>query len=353
MKDKLKKIRIWKNKYKAIKNFNQSKVVLDNVPIFSYIETTNMCNLHCAFCPRETVKRKQGLMKKEDFEAIVKKVHPYMLSASLFYHGEPLLNKNLPYFVSLLNKYGIKSAITTNALALTEDMSRKLLKSKLYNIHFSFDGINKEIYEKIRRGSNFEIVQKNILDFLRLKRELKSKVRVIIRITEMNLTRDKIPAFIKKWSSMPGVDYVQIDPLHDWAGQIDSKQFVQNLNKKIVRESSYCILPWLGMDILYNGDVFPCCMYEGEPYGNILTDDIKNIWNNKRFVNLRKMILKGKNNVPFCKDCTLNSAGDYFSGKQDKYFPFSLNTLKIISGVAKRKVKLNKPALFSKEIKNV
>lgn len=55
-----------------------------------------------------------------------------------------------------------------------------------------------------------------------------------------------------------------------------------------------CIIPWIHTMIETTGDVFPCCVYEGDPMGNIKNSNIVEIWNSKDYKNLRNKMLSGE-----------------------------------------------------------
>jgi MoaA/NifB/PqqE/SkfB family radical SAM enzyme len=59
---------------------------------------------------------------------------------------------------------------------LSEELSSEILKSGLDHPLFSFDGCDKETYEHIRNGGNFEKVVENITRFLEIKREKNKKI---------------------------------------------------------------------------------------------------------------------------------------------------------------------------------
>lgn len=50
--------------------------------------------------------------------------------------------------------------------------------------------------------------------------------------------------------------------------------------------------------------------FEKTNFGDITTEHIEDIWNNKKFSNLRKAMRKGRLNYPFCKECDVVDAGE-------------------------------------------
>ena len=61
------------------------------------------------------------------------------------------------------------------------------------------------------------------------------------------------------------------------------------------------------MTIRGDGDVIPCCSHIAlkMPMGNLYKNSIKEIWNNKKFVDLRKTLTKpgGYKKYKICKQC--------------------------------------------------
>ena len=72
---------------------------------------------------------------------------------TLFFMGEPLLDKTLPEKIKYSKDAGFRGLnIATNLALLTEETSKKLLDSGLDTIIFSIDGVKKETHEQIRQG---------------------------------------------------------------------------------------------------------------------------------------------------------------------------------------------------------
>ena len=85
-----------------------------------YIETTNICNLNCSFCPK--TKRKLQHMSIKDFKIIISKVKGYTDYVYFHIMGEPLNNPNLDKFLNICEEYKLKVNITTNGTLLNDKL---------------------------------------------------------------------------------------------------------------------------------------------------------------------------------------------------------------------------------------
>ena len=72
----------------------------------------------------------------------------------------------------------------------------------------------------------------------------------------------------------------------------------------------FCMLPWIGLHIAPNGDIFPCCGFtRDKPVGSLREASLEAIWNSKRLREVRLRMLEGKE-VPHCQRCyQLEAAG--------------------------------------------
>ncbi len=61
-----------------------------------------------------------------------------------------------------------------------------------------------------------------------------------------------------------------------------------------------CYFLWRALFIYPNGDVYPCESLK-YPMGNIYKENLKNIWNNKKYIKLRRILKKGL--LPACARC--------------------------------------------------
>lgn len=81
-----------------------------------YLEITNVCDLHCAFCPG--TERAPCFMTEPEFSALLARLHGR--TDYLYFHlmGEPLLHPALDRFLSLAGESGFRVCLTTNGTRL-------------------------------------------------------------------------------------------------------------------------------------------------------------------------------------------------------------------------------------------
>jgi radical SAM protein with 4Fe4S-binding SPASM domain len=287
-------------------------------PSIFAVETTNRCNLKCIMCPRTTImKRRIGDIDFNLFKKIVDEASKYTKFMWLHDFGEPLLHPRIIDMIKYAKEKGIKTGISVNGGVLTEKLSRELIDSQLDHIIFSFDGFSKKTYQKYRVGGNFENIKKNILKFLKIKKELKSKLPYIqIKMINMKDTTKEIENFKKEWTNK--ADEVLITNFVDWAGQISNEE---NVSGATIESQKYpCKAFWTSIVVLWDGKVVPCCKdCDGRlVLGDLNKQSIREIWNNKSFKKIREDQIKHKFKSPLCYNC------HEAVGKPTKKFIFEL-----------------------------
>ena len=65
----------------------------------AYVEITNVCNLHCAFCPG--TRRPARFMAPEEFRTAARRLRPHVSYLYLHVMGEPLLHPQLGELLEL------------------------------------------------------------------------------------------------------------------------------------------------------------------------------------------------------------------------------------------------------------
>ena len=273
---------------------------IGNFPLFIDIEVTNVCNLKCPWCVTTISgkKDKKGFISKERVEKIIDEGKDNGLYGIKFnIRGEPLLHPSIDYFVEYAKRKGMVDVyFNTNAVALTERISNKLIDAGLDRISISFEGCTKEIYEKNRVGANFELVLKNIESLINIKNKLNID-HPKIRIQTIKLPEIDIEEYGRFWKEK--VDEVSYLDYKDMG------------NKKKGTVSSWvCPQLWQRMAVLWNGDIFPCNHDDEQSIklGNIDSLSIKDGWESldiKRFRYIHRQGLAHTINA--CDGCYLRN----------------------------------------------
>lgn len=100
-----------------------------------YLEISNICNLHCSFCPG--TRRKMQRMSQEQFAYLISCLRPY--TDFLYFHlmGEPLCHPELEPFLKLAGESGFRVILTTNGTLLSRQQRMLLDTPALHKINIS------------------------------------------------------------------------------------------------------------------------------------------------------------------------------------------------------------------------
>jgi glycosyltransferase involved in cell wall biosynthesis len=146
------------------------------LPISLDLNTLNRCNVSCVMCP-PAIKYDQGekrdkyyRLTKDEFTRLtdglsIKTAH--FVGA----YAEPLLNKEIFSLVHTAHERGIFTAITSNAMPLSQVFARKLIEAGLDMMSISLHGATPKTAEAIMLRSKFDKVVENIRGLQALKKE--------------------------------------------------------------------------------------------------------------------------------------------------------------------------------------
>lgn len=279
------------------------------IPVFPSrltVETTNCCNLTCSFCPRHHINMQEGYMNEKLFRKILAETSHYLPAAMvLFFRGEPLLDERLADFITLAKQTGVKSVqISTNAVNLTPQWTKKLVQAGLDFISFSLDSTNKINYKKYRHYE-LEKVSENVIYFSDYCQYLKKQGKTVpqIQISSVNNSdyeKDK-NLFVQFWKKR--ADRVRIYQEHSQNGILGS--LTKQVNTSLSARKP-CSKVFNETVILYDGQLAICNHdWNGEySIGTIATTDIKNLWNSENYEKLRKRHLDNQlKKSELCNKC--------------------------------------------------
>jgi radical SAM protein with 4Fe4S-binding SPASM domain len=268
------------------------------------IETTNICNAFCTFCPHPRMKRNQTMITTQLYEKIIRESKELGVEeVVLSFFGEPFCDRNLMNRIKFAKENGLKVTLYTNAILLDSDKSKELIDANLDKIFISLDAYSSEHYRKIRLVGKYDEVVDNINNLIEMKETRKSKFP-IVEIGMILLDKEDkkgVKTFIKQWKK---ADNVVIRQPHDWISEGTD-----------IKNQLPCYPLWNDFYILCDGRVVPCCMdYDGTYIlGNTNEQTLKEIWEtSEKLKMLRKLHLKNTvDSLILCKNCTVINSSTY------------------------------------------
>jgi MoaA/NifB/PqqE/SkfB family radical SAM enzyme len=266
------------------------------LPEIVQIESTNICNAKCVFCPRDEMHRRQGIMSMELFRKIVDECAELGIThVRMHNYGEAFIDRKLVEKVRYAKQKGIKEVgMISNGSLITEPVARGMLEAGLDAINISVDAAGKEVFEATRVGLKYDKVIANIERIVRLRRETgRRRPKLILSFVRQNNSADE-QAFIEHWSTV--ADKIHVTDLHNWAGTLNTESDV----------NYPCYRPWLTFTVLWDGRVSLCCAdFDGKTIlGDLNTHSIAEIWNAQPYRDVRRQHLES-GGPDICRACDL------------------------------------------------
>jgi MoaA/NifB/PqqE/SkfB family radical SAM enzyme len=305
-----------------------------------YVNLTEICQLKCAHCitgaPQMTDSGSARSLSAQVLEALT----PHLAHVSylgLTHAGEPMLG---PQFVPLLRALRRQRAgkptvvhLITNGMALTPKRFEELVGLGVCSWSFSIDGMTPATNDALRVGSRIEVLKERIPALCRLRTERGFDARMGLSWTLTRSNLHELPALVD-FASAAGLNWLKLEetypinaraeeeariapeqlraavaqavsaaqrlklpvvdhthPVEVWkcrpAAMSDAAARFSNNDSLANRmEINPCRLPWEIACIEPNGEVKPTDFHQPSA-GNLLTDDLLQIWNSEPFVRTR------------------------------------------------------------------
>src|SRR5512143_1147940 len=119
------------------------------LPEIVQIESTNICNAKCVFCPRDEMHRRQGVMSVELFRKVVDECAALGIThVRMHNYGEAFIDRKLVEKIRYAKARGIQEVgVITNGSLITDDIARGIVEAGLDAINISVDASGKEVFE--------------------------------------------------------------------------------------------------------------------------------------------------------------------------------------------------------------
>jgi radical SAM protein with 4Fe4S-binding SPASM domain len=254
-------------------------------PTRIHIESTNVCNLDCLFCPYGRQTRQKGYMGIELFKKLIEECRGHEVKLWLHFLGEPLLNRDLPSMIRFAKARGIPQVgFSTNGFFLTRELGEKLIRAGLDRLECSVDGVDPASYQHLRRSREFPRVVTNLQNFLQLRNAMGLERPIVtlqfMRTPETVAFLPQAEAFWKRL--LRGRDFLMTIEDMSFAGSMREARYAI--------ERQPCKWLWNYLVVLWNGDVVTCASdFDGSRVmGNVRQQSLRAIWHSPAYEELRQ-----------------------------------------------------------------
>jgi MoaA/NifB/PqqE/SkfB family radical SAM enzyme len=266
------------------------------LPDIVQIESTNLCNAKCVFCPRDEMHRQQGVMDMDLYRKVVDECAALGIThVRMHNYGEPFLDRRLVEKVRYAKTRGIAEVgMISNGSLITRDVAQGLIDAGLDAINISVDASGKDTFERTRVNLDYDIVVDNIRTLVDLRREAgRTRPKLILSFVRQEDSADE-RAFIETWRDV--ADKIHVTDLHNWAGTLHTHSDV----------AYPCYRLWLTFTVLWDGRVSLCCAdFDGRHVlGDLRTSTIREIWNAPAYRAVRRQHLES-GGPEICRSCDL------------------------------------------------
>lgn len=310
---------------------------LDPYPWLCEIEVTTACNLRCTLCEHTYWKEPVHHMSFEQFKSIIDQF-PHLVWIGLTGIGESFLNKDFVKMLAYVTDREVFVELYDTFYFIDDALARHLINMKVDRLFASIDGASKEVYEKIRVGSDFERVTGNVRRLAQLKHQqgaLYPQIDFHFVVTKDNV--HEMPLYIQMVHDLvgefeaPTVQFTQM--LHEFEEikglfvqvpqeiQDETAEEAARLGVKVVFNADVPVShpsikeckEWIMPFIFVTGHVIPCCagneaghrdFQKETALGNVFEQSFRDIWYSHQYKAFRRALSRG--GVPVqCSNCCL------------------------------------------------
>lgn len=318
-------------------NFTESRnnlPVVNSRPLRIGFDISDACNVRCIFCLAENGRKPKShpeAFRKPELLDPFEPILPFINLAILSSY-EAVLNPWLDRFVEKFWEYRTPLQIFSNGNAFEPELSEYLLQRGLKSLWCSFHAADKNTYETIMKGSDYDKVLNNLMY---MKHYAKDKglndYKLTMVFCAMRRNIKELPGYVELAHKL-GAQEIQVNyllvtreglgleeeamcfhpELYDYmvckaklrAAQLGITLKHQRLFSEGAKEADTgpCYRPWEHMIVNKCGETTVCCGGCGS-VGNMFEQGFPQMWNSRRLIDFRSRV-NSDNPPAACRKCT-------------------------------------------------
>lgn len=329
-------------------------------PVHAELDLTDRCNVACYFCNQQDLRTKESIPLPKLTELIDELQSTGLKSVRLSGGGDPLFHRDVLNVMDHLALRGvIIDNLTTNGVALTNEVAKRLVKNQAREVIFSLNAADAEDYARMMkvkpalfdkvvenmknlvavRGESiypsiviqFLIDQKNVsrlVDMYELARSVgpdRVAINAVLEIPMDRIDRQVLLTPDDRYAAEPLVEEIlrrdrdigmlQVDfAIAGWNEMLSAVRARVNtpahnaypIAPSFKNENGGCFFAWYTAAITGNGDIRPCCLLLNpsvKPLGNVHDKPtFAEQWNGPEFAKMRdemREVMLMKNRIQY------------------------------------------------------
>lgn len=313
---------------------DEKKYILESFPRRLVFELTNVCNLNCVMCGRNSKEFKPTVFSMEWFKYF-EPLFDTIEEVTLMGWGEPTMHPNFVEMLEILDKHSARKYFCTNGMKLD------VLKDVLFKYHVdvfgvSVDGATPETNNKIRRGSDLKKIEESLTEIVKIKKERGLKypwINFVFCAMKSNL--HELPDLVRLAAKI-GIEEVKVvyltafdEHLADevlWNNQEEVRKvfdeatkigeelgillklpYIQGEDEALDKNHRDCFVSWRDFFLGSDGYIRPCMSTPRQFMKFDTSIPFEKFWNCEEYQNYRKIVNDKICMEETCKRCYQSS----------------------------------------------
>ena len=167
---------------RARQSYLAGEIEVKHWPYVIYLDVSSKCQIRCRKCYVYSHMVEQppvGHLKSEIFKKIVPFL-PYVVKVVCTGNGESLLHPDFMTMLQLMSEHQCVISFNTNGNTLRPEVCKRLVELGVWEVVFSIDSIDDQLYAYHHRGGKLSRVMENLETIRRTKREMGKNLPVLL-----------------------------------------------------------------------------------------------------------------------------------------------------------------------------